>query len=546
MKYFVTVLFSALLLSFSLAAAEKSLKVPQLYGVRFTADGVPDEPFWKKAAVIDHLVRFRTTVQAEANTRILLCADQKNLYLALLCDEPGKVSAAGTSVWSGDRVEIFFGMTGKNDWYRQMAIALNGLFYNEFIRQEDYQLKIRQQEKFWSAEIAIPLDKLGKFVDNSFGFNILRYRTNIREAQSWSDLFWAHDVAKFGRLQLYTPAAEITHGPWTFGITASTAGVAWESAGKAEYEFFFRKAGMADFRKTAVTEKENIHHVFLRDLEPGTRYEYRTGDGEVKSFTTLSPAPADFSFAFVSDIHCRTDSLLRMMGMPELKKADMLFCLGDMTTAITGRNAIYDSFLDVAAANWPKPLYAVRGNHEYRGNAPECVLDIFSPHDRRSYGAFSHKGIFFLLLDSGGDAPDKTDYVKKQKEFLQKAVRSKEFSAAEFRVVMTHHPLFDAVSGGGEQAVELFSSLPLEVQKSFDLCLSGHVHSYNRLLPGEKVIFSNNAARNGKMAELSWTFPVLTSDSDGVIAVEKSGRVLKVTVIDGKGSEIDRLELKQR
>ena len=181
MKYFVTVLFSALLLSFSLASAEKSLKVPQLYGVRFTADGVPDEPFWKKAAVIDHLVRFRTTVQAEANTRILLCADQKNLYLALLCDEPGKVSAAGTSVWSGDRVEIFFGMTGKNDWYRQMAIALNGLFYNEFIRQEDYQLKIRQQEKFWSAEIAIPLDKLGKFVDNSFGFNILRYRTNIRE-----------------------------------------------------------------------------------------------------------------------------------------------------------------------------------------------------------------------------------------------------------------------------------------------------------------------------------------------------------------------------
>ena len=151
------------------------------------------------------------------------------------------------------------------------------------------------------------------------------------------------------------------------------------------------------------------------------------------------------------------------------------------------------------------------------------------------------------MLDTDGDFPAPAEYVEKQKKFLQAAVNSPEFAAAQFRVLMVHQPLFPADFAGGKDILALMSDLPQEVRNAFDLCLSGHIHSYDRMLPGNKVILSSNPNRkNGNAGDLSWTFPVLTCDSNGVFIVNKSDSEMQITVIGGKGGVIDTITVKRK
>lgn len=376
-------------------------------------------------------------------------------------------------------------------------------------------------------------------------FNLLRVSSSAKQTLTWKDVFYAHEPDRFGVLQIYTPADEIIHGPWTFGITSTSAGINWESAGGCPGMVSYRKKGTAEFRKAYANitgdvqdRNQKLHPVILHGLEPAADYEYDVGDNIPRFFRTLDPQPADFSFVMTSDIHTRAASLREMIARPAVRQADFMVLLGDLVTGCSGRNVCYDGYLDVMSAGWNKPFYCTRGNHEYRGNAPSAFFELFPAFGKKSYFTLNHKGVLFILLDTDGDVRQSDSYYREQMQWLKQVVASKEFQDAEFRVLLAHVPFYMRGQGGGEQILGLFNSLPDPAKQAFDLMLAGHLHCYCRLMPGDAKLYSTDKALNGSTPVMKLAFPVLVNEFDGFMAVKKTSRGLMVRAYSERGAKL--------
>ena len=536
------------------SASNKRELLPCLSNVKIKLDGVPDEQFWQKAGKIDDFLVYRTYKDAEKLTTVRICLDENNCYVALECDEPLGVNRGNPegSAWSGDFVEIFLGSVTGKDWYRQIVFGLNDKTYNEFIDVHDISRAMKIDEKHWSAELVIPRRALGEFRDTLL-FNVMRGRSNAKHSVTWGAVAWAVDLHRFGIMHIYTPEDEIIRGPWCSISRATEAVVSFETAGSCAMEIFYRKKGEKDFNRVFASVEGSVqdasgslHHVRLTGLEPDTVYEYHAGDQNIRTFTTLTPVPTDFSFAVATDTHGRDKSLRNILKNDEVSKADIFIHLGDMITGIAGHDSFYNAYLSAMSDLWQKPFFSLRGNHEYRGNAPKVFFDMLYPFERKAYYSFNYKGVCFVILDFDGDLMHGGTYIADQREWLKNVVKSSEFTGAQFRVLLAHQPLL-AGRGGGKLLGKFFSELPEKDQQAFDLMLAGHVHIYEKAMPGEKYIFSQLAGRNGKIETMPLTFPVLIGESDGWFIIDKKADKLTVKAY-GKASDkpIDELVIKRK
>ena len=547
--------------AFAFAAEINRLSVPVFTTApELKIDGIPDEPFWQKAASINGLSTFkyaggkRVFYPASADTQCRIAFDRENIYIGLICQEPvgfhpGRIEEAS---WRNDGAEIFIA-SKKHRWLRQIGIGLSGSRYYEFIDSRKCKTVIHIDKKHWSAEVVIPVKSLGEFSTDDLRFNILRNRVKAKELQTWGRMTYGQDTDSYGFLHLYTPADEVTHGPWVFSVTGNSAVINWVTAGACPGMLYFRKAGTGKFTVVRSNIDGNIqrgdhdlHPVQLKGLEPDTLYEYHTGDGNIRTFRTLSSKKEDFTFAFTADIHGSCGELEKHLRDPQVQKADLLFLAGDMVTSVTGRECCYEGFLDALAANWQKAAYVLRGNHEYLGGSSGIFCDLVAPFKRTTYGAAYHKGVFFIMLDADIIPDFANEYFDIQKKWFQRICRTPEFKNADYRVLMNHYPLFTSKMGGGSGLLKIFNSVPKEVRDSFDLMLGGHSHSYNRVLPGDKKLYSTNPDRNGMSPVLPVAFPVLTRLPGGIILVEKTGETLKVNILDGSGKVFDRVTVKSK
>ena len=543
-------LFFSLLLAFFAVVplyAEKIYAVPVLEKVAVKLDGVPDESFWQDVPVIDDFRCYgKKESKAAAATSVRICLDHSKLYISLICDEPEKVftGTPGTgSAWSADCAEIFLGSLDGRDWFRQIVFGLNGAEYYECIRAQDVRKAVRINERSWSAELIIPREKLGNIIDNEIRFNMFRSRFG-KEMQTIADLRWALEMEKYVTLKLYTPAETILYGPWNTQITGSSAVICWESIGKCMTSLRFRKKGtekwtmvFADICDYVADRSQKLHTVKLRDLEPGTVYEYLINEGTVGTFTTLDPAEADFSFAAIADTHGRSWQLARELQRKHIQAADIFFHLGDTVSGIIGRGSFYDVFIAPMHKNWQKPFYVARGNHEGRGNAPGVFMDMVYPDGRKAYNGFLHKGVYFIILDASDDFNCDPEFWEEQKRWLNDVIKSAEFKNASFRVLISHYPLFLR----NERTIrELFESMPADVQNSFDLALAGHYHCRIKIMPGENMITSDHVKYNKTAAKKALPFLRMVNFG-GTFNVQKTADRLTVTSYDADGKVIDTM-----
>ena len=536
------------------AAARKSADIPCFFNpLPVKVDGIPDEPFWKKAGVIKDFQRFRRPQTAiKASTQVRLCLDKENLYVALICQEPLKVTSdpKSHSIWSEDHVDMIFSSIEGEDWFRQIAFAPDGRSYEEFIKKGQYRKAIHIGKKHWSAEVVIPRSCLGPFDKHTLRFNLLRKRTAGKETHSWNAVHWALEPHNHGVLHLFDLPEEITHGPWLTAVKSNSASISWETAGRCQGLLYWRKAGEKEFKTHKLLTASGVsdwgsklHHTTLENLSPGTLYEYHAGNGKIATFRTLDPRPGDFTFAFTSDIHGDNDALKKLLTSPLLNKADFLFLGGDLLTGVTGRYGCYAAFLDTLATFWKRPAFCFRGNHEYRGY-PEYFMELTAPFDRKSYGAFTHKGVFFLYLDSGEGQKQLTDYTKKQGEFLEKVIQSPAFRNASFRILLVHHPLYPEPKWQSSELEYFFKLMKKhKAEQKINLMLAGHIHSCNSLLPGEKKLRSTHPKLNGREFPASVPFPVLTNDRAGLILVNAQKGKLAVSVYNGELKKWTALDL---
>lgn len=507
---------------------------------------------------------------AESLTEVRIFRNATHLFLNIQARETSKVIANaredGYAALAGDHVEIFFGESGENGWYRHFAVSAGGGRFSEFAELSDWEAVTAVADDRWSAEIRLPLSLL-PLTGESVGFNIARQRSAAKQLLVWVHTGSAfHNIDRLGRLYFLPPEPEcVLHGPWVCQPDSTSVEIGWETAGAGAAVVEYRRKGETEFRiayadpvSGTIRRDKSLHRARLKNLTPGIEYEYRlkmlfpelgkespaTG---LFSFRTNAGSARDFSLLLTSDLHCRTGELMRILHTQEADNADFAILLGDMVTASPGRRIYYDGFLDAMLREWRKPFVISTGNHEFRGCGAGAWFDLFAGRDGSGYFTFSHGGVFFIVLDVAGDynpsLPElEKAYRTRQREWLQTVTESGDFLHADFRVVLSHEALVSPELGS-HAVFEMIDGL-LTGPGVIDLMIGGHEHCYCRSTPGEKALHCNSP-KLCRYPAWALPFPVVLNDYCAHLELSRLGDVLTVRAFDSTGKNIDSFSVAQ-
>ncbi len=296
--------------------------------------------------------------------------------------------------------------------------------------------------------------------------------------------------------------------------------------------------------------RRSFHSVPLKDLEPGSFYEFRIvlidpkrpekriypEADRIHTFRSPDSVRKTFRFFFTSDLQFqakRQAALLKsLMKAADAASCDFLVLGGDINNAI---NTIEDdplrvihSVMEYGGAG--KPLILVRGNHELRGREADRFLDYFAMPNGRSYGIFRFGDTAFLILDCWEDKPAASkgaSYCKYNldKEFLDEQTRgvnrllkSEQWTSAKRRIVLAHGAPY---SHPGQFMPKMFQKMtdPYFAGKNpvsrINLWLAGHTHCYTRSIPGTNRIAALEKPRKPNKGGEDYVYPVLTGAGPG-------------------------------
>jgi len=130
------------------------------------------------------------------------------------------------------------------------------------------------------------------------------------------------------------------------------------------------------------------------------------------------------------------------------------------------------------------PIYAVVGNHEYRGDKTAAMRFLAETFDFEADGpkwySFSRGGVLFVVLDS----TLAYDQESEQYRWLESELEKAESGGYNFVIPLMHHPVFTAGEHNGERekrAREILHPLFLRHRNLIKLVFSSHNHSYERM-----------------------------------------------------------------
>lgn len=354
---------------------------------------------------------------------------------------------------------------------------------------------------------------------------------------------------------------QITSGPYLQQPTGNAVTIVWRTNQKCVSRVEYGMDG--ELGDTAIRSRHGLvdanttlHAIRLRNLRPGTTYQYRAvskeiqkfgpykvnyGDtvkSDVHTFTTLDRKKSDFSFLVLNDRHEKTKPLRAALRAVNWDAVDLVFLNGDMLNHLEGEEQVYRSLVDPCVESFAKriPFIYVRGNHEARGYFARNLLRYFPTDTETYFHAFTHGPVRFVVLDSGEDKPDTSKeysglvdfdpYRKNQAQWLAQEIAGRAFKKARFRVVVFHIPPFHGNDWHGERQLRKHWA-PLLDKGRVDLLLCGHTHRYARISPEKD----------------QHTYPIVINDDDTAIRLDVSAKEMSGTVTRDDGLLIDRFTL---
>lgn len=185
-------------------------------------------------------------------------------------------------------------------------------------------------------------------------------------------------------------------------------------------------------------------------------------------------------------------------------------------------------------------FFPATGNHDYSDAGIDRFHSYFRGLGGRTTYSVTRGDIEFLILDSQR-ALDSSASMVQQREWVRQRARS---SRAPWQVVVLHHPPFSSGIVHGSSP---------EFQWSFDrwgvdLVLSGHDHSYERIVHGGLTYVVNGSGG----ADLYRLGPPLTgsaarNDSEhGALFLRSVGGRLAGVFVTASGTPVDRFALSPR
>ncbi len=295
---------------------------------------------------------------------------------------------------------------------------------------------------------------------------------------------------------LYYTSADAVKFNFETGLP-TMAGIRYKKAGD-------KKAVIVWDSRDALRKIETIHRVEINGLQPATAYDYevvvldqrtaRINAVSKGSFTTFPAKAANSKFMIISDTQCdwniRKTMVKKMLDMYGGKDADFFFSLGDMSEGFSNfRKEYFSNFYDEFAKNkYFKPVFFVRGNHEFRGLESRKYNTYFG----KSYYAFRHGDTFIIVLESGEDKRtfytpghytlniDADYYFAEQREWLRKLIETPECKTARHRIVLSHGTPLYSLNGFFAKNIESMAGeffYGKNPKCRIDLWLSAHTHS---------------------------------------------------------------------
>lgn len=357
---------------------------------------------------------------------------------------------------------------------------------------------------------------------------------------------------------------KITHGPWLCDMTSTGVTVVWTTDKPAlswveiaedNGNSFYQKEHKRHYETVAGRRQahKRVHAVRLKQLKPGTRYNYRIFSQEVVEwkyndavkygdvaatnvfsraplrFTTFPEKGSDISFLVFNDIHGRADYMAELVKNEDFSTHDFVLFNGDMSSSVENSDQLFKDYIDTAVSLYASelPLIYNRGNHETRGRHADFLAEYFPTNSKNFYQLYMVGDIACLVLDCGEDKPDNDieygnladydAYRVEESEWLRQVVASESFRNAAARIVFLHIPLGNGSWHGNLHLEELF--LPILNEAGIDVMFSGHTHRYGFREPNEKV-----------------RFPILINDNQSYIRCNVTADKIKAEIVGPKGS----------
>jgi len=311
---------------------------------------------------------------------------------------------------------------------------------------------------------------------------------------------------------------QVAHGPYLQELTQNGVTIMWTTnhpcVGRVEYGIGTPSQIAQTVRHGMVNANTTHHAIRITGLKPGQKYAYRlvntgivkfgaydttlgeTIKGDSYSFTTLSPAPAEFSFIVTQDIHSQAEKYASLLDKVNVGEATFVVLNGDMDNDPKQEAQIYSGHLDLSVERFAKekPFVLVSGNHEARGAFARKLFDIYPHSSGRYYYSFSHGGVYFMVLASGEDKEDSHPvyaglnefdaYRQEQAKWIEEELKSSAAKSAKYRIVFTHIPAYISLETNermqADHSTAMLSKLwaPLFVKGNVDLVISGHTHRH--------------------------------------------------------------------
>jgi len=228
-----------------------------------------------------------------------------------------------------------------------------------------------------------------------------------------------------------------------------------------------------------------MNTVHLKELEPGTMYAYRVGDGEKWSewfqFRTAYDSNKEFTFVYFGDAQNAVRSMwsrvIREANQHAPRAAFMLHA-GDLVNHDDSDAEWGEWFGAGSWLNGMIPVIATPGNHEY--DSDYGVSRHWRPHFAFPLNGPTGLEETVYWLDFQGTriiSLNSNEQIEKQTAWLEKVLSDPQ--RPKWTVVTFHHPIFSA-SRGRDNPELREEWRPLLEEHGVDLVLQGHDHSYAR------------------------------------------------------------------
>jgi hypothetical protein len=299
---------------------------------------------------------------------------------------------------------------------------------------------------------------------------------------------------------LITPhlaAIHFSSGPiLTWGTDQDpTTGVSivWKTADPTSTSIFLgtNPAGLMEY--TVPGTMSEWHKISVDGLAPGIRYYYRVPgfrDDELFSFTTASPAPANFSFLFFADAR-QNDGEFVVPILPNLPQyMDNFIRDNSLNVAFTvvggdfvgeGDNIAtwktwFDDISVTSGLATARPMAIVPGNHERHNDYPGAMFSKVFPLDDRPnfYYSFNYSQLHVTVLDPWNATNGWWgDFDQAQVDWLQSDLANA--SGMAFKVICMHPP---PIRRDGTAHGNMAFLTQLCDTHDVDAVLFGHDHEY--------------------------------------------------------------------